>query len=253
MSFLDTVFGNGGNDNSNKNTDSNNNSSDQNANNSQNNSNNDNNNANNVDANTSFWDNKDKSDANNSSEPQTVKVINQPEPKTPAEQMTAHIESLKLTDGINSAQIMEDMRENKTESFDAALATASANAYQAAMKDMNSIMDAKIAKVTEEATANANASVNSNMAVAEMNKALPFTSDADIAPVAKAVLTQALKNSSSTEQAIEGVKAFFDKMGSSSQPPNSNSGNPQFPGSGQDNNSGKESHDDWLDVLTGKT
>ena len=243
--FLNKVLGIGNDDQNNTNDDQNNNSSNQNNN---NNSNNDNN----VDNNTSYWDNnKDGGPKPNEVAPQTVEIVQKPVEKTPEEQMQAHITGLNLTDGIDSNQIMEDIREGKPESFNAALQAVSGNAYRAAMTSMNEIINAKIAEVTETATANANASVSANMAVSQMQTEMPFTKDKDIEPIAKAVLTQALKSAGSTEEALVSVKGFFEKMSGEITPPSSESGSPQFPGRDQ-NNSGQKSHDDWLDVLTGK-
>lgn len=243
--FLDKVLGRGDDNNQNDTNNDQNNNADQ-------NNNNADNNADNVDNNTPFWDNKSVDDKNaDDSSKQTIEVVQKPAEKTPDEQMQEHITGLNLTNGIDSNQIMEDMREGKTESFAAAMQTVSANSYQAAMTSMNDIMDAKIAEVTETATANANASVNSNMAVLQMQREMVFTKDKDIEPIAKAVLAQALKTTDSTEEAIVAVKGFFEKMGGEITPPSNDSGNPQFPGHDQ-NNSGKKSHDDWLGVLTGK-
>ncbi len=247
QSFLQNVFGVGGGDKSTEEEKP----ADQNT-----NTNDDPNNKDNIDSNASIWDNKPTDDADPNKSTQTVEVVQKPAEKTPEEKMQAHITGLNLTKGIDTNQVMEDIREGKVESFGAAMNAVGGNAYQAAMTDMNSIMDAKIAKATEDATANANATMNSNLAVSQMNTAMPFTKDPDIAPIAKAVLAQTLKSGADTEAAIGAVEKFFAKaagqINKSMQPPTNQSGNPQFP-TESDNNSGQAQHDEWLDVLTGKT
>jgi len=211
----------------------------------------------NIDNNVSYWDNEGEGGKKEEQQQtQRVEVVQKPAEKSAQEQMQEHVASLDLTNGIDMEKVGEDMRNGDTKSFNEALSTAAGNAYTASMRQMSELVDAKISKITEQAVDQANTTMNSTLAVSQMQQQLSFTKDPDIEPIAKAALAQAMKQTDDVGAAIASVEKFFAKAATSitgvAQPPKNSSGNPQFP-SDSNNNSGHTNHDAWLDVLTGKT
>lgn len=247
QSFMQKVFGIGAQD---ENTDN------QNQNDNDNN-NNDNNNQNNIDPNKSIWDNNVKEDNNDSDNnpSQTVVVKQEPATKSPEEQMNDHISGLNLAGGIDISKIAEDIRNGGDENtLLTAFEQIGANSYKAAVTSMNDLMDKKLAKVTEEATTQASSTMNSNLAVSQMQGSLAYTKDPDIAPVAKAALTQFIKNGDDVDTAIKNVEKFLMKtantIGGTGKPPSDSSGNPSFPHNDNNNDSDDLGHKEFLDLLT---
>jgi len=251
--FLDSVFG-GSKQQSNDDNNNQNQNNQNNQNQNQNDNNNDNNNDN-LDSQTNIWEDKNQSSDDNKQN-QNQNQNQDQNTIDPTEAMANHIASLNLTDGIDLAQIQSDMQTGDSGSLNKAFETIAANTYQASLTQMNKLMDGKIAAATEKATQDANASMNANMAVREMNTQLPFTTDPNIAPVAKAVLNQFINNGAELTDAIKSTQKYFDAVGEKVNSAGKSAGDQ--PGGGNFNRntnsnnndqSGQKTHDDWLDVL----
>lgn len=226
------------------------------------------NNENNIDNSKSIWDNKPKevendqnlnqNNANNSNSNDNNNNTN----IDPQEALKSHIESLNLSDGIDLTKIQEDIQAGNNDSLTAAFSSIAENTYKASMMSMNKIMDAKIATVKTEAAQEASATMNAASAVREMNTALPFTSDPDIAPVAKAALNQFMQNGADLPTAIQAVTKFFkataEKINSNGTPPTNLNGNnfnqsQTFDSSNNNNNNSNSTpsdHDEWVNLLS---
>jgi len=239
--------------NQNQNNDNNNNN--QNSNNNPNN-NSDDNNSNNMDNNTSIWDNNNIDEQNNSDNNQQNNQ--QQETRTPTEIFDAHISDLNLTSGVDLSQMQEDAQNGNTDSLNKAFETVAANTYKAALQQVNTLMDNKITSAIDKAVSESTSVMNETTAVKEMQSALPFTSNRDIAPVAEAALKQIMSKGASINEAIQQVTTFFNSTanavaGGNNQNdvtsggfnPNSNVNNNN---SSNNNNSNQE--DSWMDFLT---
>jgi len=250
MSFLNSILG-GGTEDKNK--------EDENKTNKSTNDNKDNT-ENNVDNSGNIWETTVKKDENSNENNNQNQNTNQNTQTTdPAEALQKHIEGLDLTAGIDLSKIQEDLQTGSTESLNSAFESIAANSYKASMMQMNKIMDQKIAAAKEQAVQESKASLDADSATREMHVKLPFTTDPNIAPVAKAALNQFLKNGKDLPTAIQLTANFFkstaEKISGVSTPPsnldgsfNQNSNNEQ--NSNNNNNSNPSDHDEWLDLLS---
>lgn len=257
--FLDKVLGNSSNSNNqNDQNDQNNQNSQNNQNNNQTNNQN-NNQTDNLDSQRSIWENNQNQNTNqNQNQNQNVNTNqnqNQNINQSPAEAFQQHIDSLNLTAGIDLSSLEDSSSENYSENLQNAFKTVSANTYKAAMTQMNQIIDSKLNSVKEDATKQATASINADMAINQMNSELKFTSDPDISPVAKAVLKQFINNGKSVSDSILAVKSFFESTAKKVNPeglsPDNSFNNSNFNNSTNNNNhqNGQSTHDEWLDIL----
>lgn len=247
----------------NANNDSNNQNQNSQSNNDANNDdNNDSNNNNNVDNNTSIWDNNinndGNNDQNNNNQNQNNQQNNNQNQQTASEIFDQHVADLDLTSGIDLSKLQEEAADGNFESINKAFETVSANTYKAALQQMNTLVDNKIATAFDKAVSESSSAMNENMAIKEMHSALPFAGDKDIAPVAEAAMKQIMSQGASVSEAIEKVGQFFQ---STAQKINGNSDNHQNSGFNPDgnvnnnsnNNNQNQGEESWMDFLTNKS
>lgn len=165
---------------------------------------------------TGIWDNHESNQGNqndnqnqNNQQNQNQNQSQNQNQQTPEELMQAHISSLGLTNGIDVEGLSDSLRDGDTKPLLSMMETAAANSYKAAVENLSSLMDSKVAAAVEAATAKAEGNVNASMAVKEMQKVLPFTTAPDLEPVAKAVLTKLMNDGRSVTEAIQGTDQFF--------------------------------------------
>ncbi|PNX50661.1 MAG: hypothetical protein BV456_05920 [Thermoplasmata archaeon M8B2D] len=216
------------------------------------------NNKTNIDKQENIWDTASQ-DSNNAQQNQQQQQFSQQQTQQvdPQEALQKHIASLKLTDGVDFAQIQQDLQTGNTETLNKAFETTAANAYKSALTQMNKIMDAKIAEAKQEALNESKATMDADMAVREMNSRLPFTVDPNIAPVAKAVLNQFLKGGKDLPTSIKATADFFKstaaKINQNNMPPSNQNGSNFSQQQNFDNNNSNDNrseHDEWLDLLS---
>jgi len=266
--FIDKMMGNASQNNQNKddgqnsqNQNQNNQNQNQNSQNNgddNNNNNNDSNNGNNVDNNTSIWDNdnnqQQQQQQNNNQQNQNNQNQNT---ESPSDIFDKHVASLNLSNGVDLSELQEQAAEGNFESLEKAFDTVAANTYKAALQQMNTIMDNKIATSIEKAVAESSSVMNENMALNEMRSALPFVADKDIAPVAEAALKQLMSKGDSVEKAIEKVQQFFqstaEKVTGNNQQNQNNPINGTFNrNSNTEQNNSNNEEESWMEFLTNK-
>ncbi len=166
-----------------------------------------------------------------------------------------YIEKLELTKSVDLQEISEELNQGKTDGLGNALKTVAAQTYRQAMVDMSKIIDQKVKAGVQAAVQQSNNQVQGNMAVTQMNTALSFTKNPAIAPVAGAVLSQLIKKGKSVDDAVDGVRAFFQNTSKISakelglqNPPRGRPGNQPFNGTGDLGND-DENEIDWLETM----
>lgn len=159
-----------------------------------------------------LWDNPDTEKGENKDQKQQTQSIQQG--PTNQEVFDDHIKSLDLMGGVDLEKITADLNNGSIESLNSAFGTLAKNVYTKALVNTNKIMDQKIAKAVEQAVEQSKTSFGSDFAMQQMNSQLPFTAKPAIAPMAKQVLEQLIKKGKSTEEAIKGVKDYFQQTAS---------------------------------------
>jgi len=266
LGFMNKQNNDSNNQNQNQNQNNNQNNQNQNQNSSDNNNDNNNNNDNdnnnnnqnnNMDNNTSIWDNNANDSENNNQQQQQQNNQNA-ETRTPNEIFNEHVAGLDLTSGIDLTQLQEDAQNGNTDSLNKAFETVASNVYKASLQQMNTLVDNKITTAIDKAVSESTSVMNESTAVKEMQAALPFTSDKNIAPVAEAALKQIMSNGASVQEAVKQVSAFFQSTADAVSGGNNNSANPTGgsfnPNSNVNNNSSNNNNsnqeDTWMDFLT---
>lgn len=165
-----------------------------------------------------------------------------------------HIAGLKLTDGIDLTEISNDLNQGNTGSLEKVFEKLTANVYRQSMMDASRIIDKKVQEGVDKAIQQSTNAVHGNMAVDRMQAAMPFTKDPAISPVASAVLSQLIKKGKSVEDAVIGVRKFFQNTAKISakelgikRPPSARPGGQQFNNNSVDDDDDTEI--DWMDTL----
>ena len=128
----------------------------------------------------------------------------------PAEAFAKHVEGLGLTSGIDANSVMEAVRNGEPDALQQAFSQIASNTYRHAMVNANKLVQQQVEKAVEQATEKATSSMDSKNAVAEMHRALPFTKDEAVAPMANAVLKQALdKTGGDVQQSLKTLEGYF--------------------------------------------
>ncbi|MGI9406000.1 MAG: hypothetical protein ACR2O4_06475 [Hyphomicrobiaceae bacterium] len=86
------------------------------------------------------------------------------------------------------------------------------NAIRGMLVATDKMVSAQMEKAITEAVGRATGTVNADMAVKEMQRMLPFTSNPIYEPVAKATLTGFLRQGQDMSLAIENVGKYFQAM-----------------------------------------
>ncbi len=214
-----------------------------------------NNQQNNDDNFEQIWQNP-TDDTGGQQQQQQQQPLQQPtEPVDSNKVFNEYIEKLELTKSVDLAEVSEQLNQGNTESLGNALKTVAAQTYRQAMVDMSKIIDQKVKSGVEAAVQQSSNAVQGNMAVTQMNTALAFTKNPAIAPVAGAVLSQLIKKGKSVDDAVDGVRKFFQNTSKISakelgmqNPPRGRPGNQSFNGTGDLGND-DENEIDWLETM----
>ncbi len=168
---------------------------------------------------------------------------------------TAHIESLKLSDGLNLDEISAELNQGNTTALNKAFSHMASNIYRQSMIDASKIIDKKVQEGVDKAIKSSTNAVQGNMAVDKMQATLAFTAKPVISPIANAVLAQLIKKGKSVDDAIAGVKVFFKQTAQLSgkelglnPPPNARPGQRPFNSNVIDDSEETEEVD-WLETL----
>jgi hypothetical protein len=171
----------------------------------------------------------------------------QQQPSDPTAAFNAHVESLRLTDGINFQQVANDLAQGNHTSLEAAFKSLGANSYRAGVSDAQRLMNGKIDDAVNKAVNQSTGNYKSDMIVNRMNDSLPFTKAPEIAPIAKAVLTQMISKGKTHDEAIEEVGKFFQHVGNTvnhnTQAPEGNPGSRNY-------NNRQTTTTDWDEIFT---
>lgn len=168
---------------------------------------------------------------------------------------STYIDKLGLTKDINLSEISQELNQGNTESLGNAFKSVADKVYRQTMIDVSRLVDQKISKGIEAAVQQSAHATEGNLVVRQMHDALTFTKDPSIAPVAKAALAQLMKKGKSSEEAIDGVRTFFQRMsklsakelGLNAPPRNRPGGQPFNPANAIQDDDDEET--DWLETL----
>lgn len=179
-------------------------------------------------------------------------------PADPGTFLNNHIATLNLTNGIDMAQIAEQMRDGDHSGMQAALGTIAANSYRAAMLDANKLINAKVESAITEAQKRSGADFASTMALQQLHEALPFTSDDLVKPMAENVFLRFIKKGQSVQDAIKNTGEYFKHTMQAAQKDlqmSAPNGRPGQRGFNQPSNTQQHQgtntaeEDDWLNIL----
>ncbi len=168
-----------------------------------------------------------------------------------------HVAGMDFLDGVDVNAGMTAITNNDSEAFTKMLQQVGANAYRQSMIDSNTVIQKRLDASTKTMREEQAGNVETSKIIDAMNTAMPFTKNAMHAPVAKAILTQALQKKGATQKtAIVAVKKYYDSLSGevsklNPKPPNSR---PSASGFGGDvTNAGENNDDDepdWVDFMT---
>ncbi len=214
-----------------------------------------NNEENNDDNFSKIWENPTDADAGQQQQlQQQTQQVQQAPAKSSEEVFGTYIEKLELTKDIDLGKISEELNQGNTEGLGTALKAVAAQTYRQAMVDMSKVIDQKVTAGVKAAVQQSSSAVQGNMAVTQMNTALAFTKNPAIAPVAGAVLSQLIKKGKTVDDAVEGVRKFFQNTSKISakelglqHAPNQRPGNQSFNGAGDLGDDDEEI--DWLETM----
>jgi len=178
-----------------------------------------------------------------------VQQQSQQMPTDPNKAFADHVASLGLTNGINFQTVANDIRNGDHSSLEAAFNTLGANSYRSGVADAQRLMDSKVKDAVGQAVDQSTGNYKSDMVIGQMKMALPFTAAPEIEPIAKAVLTQFIKQGKSQTQAIEEVGKFFEHV-SKTAGGNVQSAPDGQPGSRNYNNGKQSQETDWDSIFT---
>jgi len=172
------------------------------------------------------------------------------------EAFNTYIEGLELTKDVDLNSISEELNQGKTEGLGKAFSAIATKTYRQAMVDMSRVIDQKVNAGIEKAVLQSSNAAQGNQAVRQMNTTLNFTKNPAVAPIANAALAQLIKKGKSVEDAVEGVRTFFQKTSKLSakelglqNPPRGRPGNQSFNGAGDIADDGDDDEIDWLETL----
>lgn len=215
------------------------------------------NNQNNSTNNPGFWDNNNQGGqpGNNQQQPQNGNQ-NQQQNFDYNQAFQQHVQSLGIGANIDVNQIANDMQQGNMESFQQALAQVGQDAYTAAIKNANKLMQSKIDEAVDKAVSKSRDSVNEDMAVKQLHSELPFTSDPDIQPMAETALKHQLGKGKTVAEAIQAVNDLFSntaKKVMGNNPGNAPGGSPGSQNFNHNNGTGQhgqnDNEPDWLNLL----
>lgn len=163
----------------------------------------------NVDPFADLWQPPEDKDVDANKVLQTQQTQPPTQQKSNQEIFDEHITSLDLMKGVDVDKITNDLNSGSTESLATAFSSLAKNIYTQALVNTNKIVDQKIEQAVTKAIKQSKNEFGSDFATQQMNTQLPFTNKPSIAPIAKQVLEQLIKKGKSTNEAVEGVKQYF--------------------------------------------
>lgn len=216
-----------------------------------------NNEPNNGDDFEKIWHNPDEGQQNLQNQPgqQTQTPTQTQTPENADASFNTYIDNLGLTKELDLGVISEELNQGNTEGLGKAFSSVAAKVYRQAMVDMSKVVDQKVAAGIKAAVTQSGNATQGDMAVRQMNTAMQFTTNPAIAPIAQAALSQLIKKGKTVDEAIDGVRSFFQNTSKISakelgmqNPPRSRPGNQPFQNSGDIAPDGDEEVD-WLEML----
>lgn len=214
---------------------------------------NQNNSQNNDDNFDDMWQDPDSNKAQTTT-PQDGQQQQQQQTPNVNEVFDTYIQELDLTKGIDLAKVSEELNQGNTESLGKAFSEIAAKTYRQAMLDMSKVIDQKVQAGVTAAVQQSSNAVHGNLAVKQMNTTLEFTKNPAIAPIANAALSQLIKKGKSVDDAVEGVRRFFQNTSKISakelglqNPPRGRPGNQPF--SGPNEITDDDDDGDWMETL----
>lgn len=235
---------NGLNDRNNNNNNDNNNNNNNNQN---NNSNNNNNNGGNEDDIDSIW--KDIKKEN--SQPTNQQQQNQqPDQRTAEDKVKDYLKSQGL-EGFSLTD--EDKTAIGNGDFGTLVGKINAyvqNSHVKGMQNVNTLMEARMSKMVEDAVAKSKSAFEGDKLVSQMQIKLPWTKDPIVGPVAQTILQRFIDKGASMDEAISGVQKYYDRVDEKRGVVKvNNNRNGNFQSARQEEGSGDMN---WVDLLRGK-
>jgi hypothetical protein len=209
--------------------------------NNQNQNNQNNNNQNNQNNNTNQNQNNNSNNNNNQQNAQAA--------------FDAYLDSLGLGVQITPEALAKFKDEGDFSGVADALGKSNKNLYSAMMKDVARLVQAGTEKAVSTAMQQFSTRTATSNLISQMNKALPFTENPNIAPVAQAVLNQAMKtHGGDADKAIGMVKGFFSSMSRVTAKDLGLNTNQNGPGSNRFGGNVVDDNDntDWMKFLSGE-
>jgi hypothetical protein len=177
----------------------------------------------------------------------------------PPVQPTAPVDTKKQMDdylrgvGLSPIELTDQMKEQISNGdFSGILAEINQRTIQAHVKALSgakTMIDEAVQKAVTEAKQGARDDYLGQMNLQALNNTLPWTKDKAIAPVARTIMQRFLNRGASTEDAIEGVKRYFDHASTVSSAERVNKNRNTNYGGGPRDDSTKGSRG-WLDILS---
>lgn len=168
----------------------------------------------------------------------------------PKKQLQDYMDSQGLGKFELSDATKAEIAEGKFEGLQGQVLGLVQQAHAKALSGASALIDAKVAKAVEEAGNKTKSYIAGKDMVEALHRALPFTKDPAIGPVAQSVMQKFLDRNASMEQAIEGVKRWSAKFVNLADP--GRQVNPNRNGSFRDGSENENGTGNWLTILTGK-
>ncbi len=122
-----------------------------------------------------------------------------------------YVGKINFTDGVDASKIYEGLSTGDPAALNAALSQVAQNTFKRALIDTNKLITSRVNAAVEQAVSKSRSNVHGDLAVQSMNVEMPFTKNAAIEPIAKAVLAQFMKKGQDAPSAIANVKKFFQR------------------------------------------
>lgn len=162
------------------------------------------------------------------------------------------------TQGLEAPTLTpEDQEKAKNGDFSgvlSAMATLAQQSHLKAIQSSDTLINAKVEAAFKKMEGNTRSLMSGDKALTMLNEKLPFTKDKAIGPVAQTVMQRFIDRNATPEQAIEGVRKWFEHTLKAADPnykkPNTNL-NGSFRGDPGQNASDAETN--WMDILSPKS
>lgn len=182
---------------------------------------------------------------------QTTTVVDTTPKKTAQEQMTEYLVSQGLDPIVLSDADKEELKAGNFDGIVARLNDKIVKSHTKALSSANVMIKEAVAAAIKEATTASQSTEAGVRNLAELHRALPFTKDKLIGPIAQTVMQRFLDRGANTEQAIEGVKKYYQHTNKLTNPEFQVNGNRNgnFSAGGR---AEEQEGDGWLDMLRPK-